>query len=384
MMGEVITHKDESGLLKALLDAAVEAIVISDESGEILLFNRGAQTLFGYTEEEAQGQNVRILMGSHDHAHHDRYMESYLGTGQRKIIGIGREVAGRHRGGDELSIHLSVGHASVDGRQLFVAIMQDLRPRNQLQSELQAERRNISDLQQTLASVHRTSTLGEMSAGIAHEINQPLAAMATFADAGRRLLSKDPPDGERLNYALEQIGEQARRAGRVVERIRALSRREDTPRSTRPINEVIRELMELAELEARDSGAPIVLELEENLPPVDIDPVQIQQVLLNLIRNGLESMVRPSQISQGLYVISEQVDGEVRVAVVDHGTGVHEDQRERIFEPFHTSKPSGMGVGLSICRTIMRGHGGRLWCEENPAGGSRFVLALPPTQEIPT
>ncbi|MEM6936393.1 MAG: PAS domain S-box protein, partial [Pseudomonadota bacterium] len=255
MMGEVITHKDESGLLKALLDAAVEAIVISDESGEILLFNRGAQTLFGYTEEEAQGQNVRILMGSHDHAHHDRYMESYLGTGQRKIIGIGREVAGRHRDGDELSIHLSVGHASVDGRQLFVAIMQDLRPRNQLQSELQAERRNISDLQQTLASVHRTSTLGEMSAGIAHEINQPLAAMATFADAGRRLLSKDPPDGERLNYALEQIGEQARRAGRVVERIRALSRREDTPRSTRPINEVIRELMELAELEARDSGA---------------------------------------------------------------------------------------------------------------------------------
>ncbi len=384
MMAEAIRQKDESGLLKALLDAAVEAIVISDELGEILLFNRGAHKLFGYTEEEVQGRNVRLLMADHDRAHHDRYMESYLSTGQRKIIGIGREVIGRHSRGEEFPIHLSVGHTSVDGRQLFVGIMQDLRPRNRLKSQLKEERRNISDLQQTLASVHRTSTLGEMSAGIAHEINQPLAAMSTFADAGRRLLAKDPPDAERLNYALQQIGEQARRAGKVVERIRALSRREETPRSPRQINEVIRELMELAELEARDSGTPIVLELADNLPLVDIDPVQIQQVLLNLVRNGLESMVRPSQISQGLQVISEQVEDEVRVAVVDHGTGVSEDQRERIFEPFHTSKPSGMGVGLSICRTIMRGHGGRLWCEENPAGGSRFVLALPLTQEIAT
>ncbi len=373
----IMSLENPTDLLQALLDASVEAIVVSDVDGQILLFSHGAQRLFGYSEKQAVGQNVRMLMSSHDRDSHDKYMHSYLETGKKRIIGIGREVVGRRRSGETFSLHLSVGDAISSGQHVFVAIMQDLRPRNRMRSQLSEDRRVISDLERTLATVHRSSTLGEMSAGIAHEINQPLAAMATYADAGRRLLNSESPPTDKLDYAFEQIAKQARRAGEVVARIRALSRREQTPRTVQSVNQVIEALMGLAELEARDSGAEISLQLADHLPEVKVDSVQIQQVLLNLIRNGIEAMVRPSQIAGGLQIYSEQVGEEIHVTVVDHGSGVAPDQRERIFQPFHTSKPSGMGVGLSICRTIARSHEGRLWCEENPAGGSRFVLALP-------
>ncbi|MFK7955065.1 MAG: nitrogen regulation protein NR(II) [Lysobacterales bacterium] len=381
MESGIISLKNRSDLLDALLNAAVEAIVVSDADGMIALFSQGAQELFGYSEAQACGQNVSILMSDHDRHQHDGYMHQYMDTGQERIIGIGREVIGRHQSGEEFPLHLSVGDANNAGQRMFVAIMQDLRPRNRLRNDLDKERQTTLELERTLANVHRASTLGEMSAGIAHEINQPLAAMATFADAGRRLLVSSPPQLEKLDYALEQISQQAGRAGDVVERIRALARREDTPRALHDINGVIRALLALAELEARDRGAEIRLDLADHLPKPKIDPVQIQQVLLNLIRNGLEAMVRPSQISSGLRIESGVVDGEIQVAVVDHGSGVEPAERDKIFEPFQSSKPAGMGIGLSICRTIMRRHGGRLWCEENPLGGSRFVLALPLAEE---
>lgn len=377
MTGPKTTRKiDGDALLQALVNASVDGIIVIDREGIVHLFSAGAQRMFGYRGEEVLGQNVSLLMTSEDRSHHDDYLQRYHRTGERHIIGIGREVRGRQKDGEEFPLDLSVGEATDAG--LYIGILRDLRQREHLEQLLHEEREQVRDLERSLAHVHRASTLGEMAAGIAHEINQPLAAISSYADAGVRLLSGEPVKTHRLSYALEQIGNQARRAGKVVQRMREMAGQDAAVLETVAINDLIGDLLELARLEARELDAPITLDLADNLPPVRVDPVQIQQVLLNLIRNGLEAMVKRSQARLGLKISSELVDPQtLRVCVTDHGVGVDPDQVESIFNAFHTSKPTGMGMGLSICRTIVRRHNGRLWYEPVPTGGSRFLFTLP-------
>lgn len=368
-------------LFAALLDAAVDGIIVIDTSGKVLVFNRGAQKLFGYAPDDVLGHNVSILMPDPYEANHDRYLEHYMETGEKRIIGIGREVQARSKDGEIFPIDLSVGEAEGPEGRLFVGIVRDLRHRAHLEAELRTERRAVRELERRLAHVHRTSTLGEMAAGIAHEMNQPLAAISTYADACSRLLARGMPDPDKLAHALGSIGAQARRAGEVVQRIRGLSRQEPSPRERASINDIVGDLIELAKLEARESDAPLHLDLQKGLPAVHVDPVQIQQVLLNLIRNGLEALVKRSQAAQGLTVSTRLADGAVEVCVADRGVGVPADRVDTIFDPFETSKPDGMGIGLSICSTIVRRHGGRLWYEPNPGGGSRFLFTLPAQED---
>lgn len=377
------SRPDHTGdaLLSALLEAAVDGIVVIDPHGIVRLFNPGAERLFGYRADEVVGNNVNMLMPAPFHANHDGYLERYLATGERRIIGIGREVRAINKSGEEFPVDLSVGEAALADDRLFVGILRDLRQRAGLESELRAERIHVRDLERSLAHVHRNSTLGEMAAGIAHEINQPLAAISTYSDAAQRFLARDQVDRAKLGHALEQVGGQARRAGAVVKRMRGLAKQQEAPPEVRQINEVIADLLELAKLEARESDAPIRLELAENLPPVMVDSVQIQQVMLNLIRNGLEAIVTRRQAALGLLVATRPDGDHVEVSVTDHGMGVPADKADDIFHPFETSKPDGMGIGLSICQTIMRRHGGRLWHEPNPGGGSRFIFTLPVVKE---
>ncbi|MEO1574457.1 MAG: ATP-binding protein, partial [Pseudomonadota bacterium] len=213
------------------------------------------------------------------------------------------------------------------------------------------------------------------------EINQPLSDIATYADAGQRLVGSPEPDLQKLAYALRNIAQQARRAGDVVQRMRDMARDGESLRTNVSINDVLRDLLVLVELEARDSEAPIRLELAEGIGPVRVDQVQIQQVIINLVRNGLEAMVKRSQAERGVVIRTEDRGGEVAVSVNDHGEGVPEDRVDAIFLPFETSKPNGMGIGLSICSTIVQRHGGKLVYEPNPEGGSRFVFTLPYAEE---
>jgi len=365
-------------LLDALLSAAVDGIIVIDGRARVRLFNPGAEKLFGYRADEVIGHNVNMLMPEPFRSQHDAYVERYQTTGERRIIGIGREVRALNKAGEEFPIDLSVGEAPMAGQPMYVGILRDLRVRVDLETQLRTERQHVRELERGLAHAHRTSTLGEMAAGIAHEINQPLAAISTYADAGQRFLARDPLQVGKLGHALDSIGTQARRAGDVVRRMRGLARQQETPRGAHQINALIEGLLELARLEARESDAPIELDLADDLPPVQVDSVQIQQVLLNLIRNGLEAMATRSQAALGLLISTVlNADGAVEVSVTDHGVGVPADRVEEIFHAFETSKPDGMGLGLSICRTIVRRHGGRLWYEPNPAGGSRFVFTLP-------
>jgi two-component system sensor kinase FixL len=361
--------------LGALLDAAVDAIILIDAAGLIRRFNLAAERMFGYAEDEVVGNNVSMLMPEPYRAQHDGYLHRYASTGERRIIGIGREVQAQRKDGTTFPIELSVGEFKATGELLpggehgFVGFIRDL-------TERKAQTREAEGLRARLTHVGRLGTLGEMVSGIAHEVNQPLTAIANYASACRRLVRSGRIDGEELAETLEKIGAQAERAGQVIRGLRALVRRRDEQREPLDLNRLIRDVIKLVDFEVRQAGYQIDLELEEPLPPTLGDAVQIQQVVLNLIRNGLDAMLEQARgdrirIETGLH------DGRVEIRVTDSGPGLAPQAQQRLFEPFFTTKALGIGLGLSICKSIITAHRGELIGENDPAGGARFRVRLP-------
>ncbi len=357
---------------RALLHAAVDAIIMIDERGGILIFTPAAERIFGYREREVVGRNVSALMPPHFAEHHDDFMAHYLNTGERRIIGIGREVEALRRDGEVFPIELSVGQVDLPGPPHFIGIIRDISGRKRAEQEMR-------ELQERLARVGRFSTMGEMAAGLAHEINQPLAAINTYAQTAERLLKAGAAaDAEDLQHICRQVSQQAHRAGEVIRRLRGFLRQQDSERERLDCNALIREIMVLAELDARDRDVPLCMALAEALPPVRGNAVEIQQVMLNLIRNAVDAMSAQADRSQGVIISTRQrEEGGVEVTVIDHGPGVAEEVARQIFHPFVTSKQNGLGVGLSISRTIIQSHGGRLGFQPNPAGGAIFSFHLP-------
>lgn len=492
--------RDAEAYLNALLDAAVDAIIVIDHQGRIETFNTAAERLFGYSAAEALGHNVRLLMPEPYRGQHDRYLQDYLRTGQRKIIGIGREVTGLRKDGSVFPMDLAVGEIKLPDAPRFVGIVRDLSARVQAAEELHRQRedyrmildtvpaliwyldrtgrirranaaagrflglsqddlldrqlfglfpqaqatvlqfshqsildsgaprlgelvelstphgsrwlqmdripqpaaadgwipgiiavaqditerlraeREARQHRERLAHVTRLHTLGEMAAGIAHEINQPLTAVANYSQAARRRLQSGSTDIRKIMDLLTKIDDQAQRAGQIIRRIRILSRRSDSLYQAIEINTLIRDGVELARADTRSLDCRIELDLTGGLPRVTVDPVQIQQVILNLIRNALDAMeaVPPNQRR---IILSTRRHGpaEVVVGVADRGVGLPDVGAEQLFDPFFTTKHSGMGVGLSISRSIVTSHGGRLWYSANPQGGAIFHFTLPVT-----
>jgi two-component system sensor kinase FixL len=353
----------------ALLDAAVDAIILIDERGRVTRFNPAAQRMFGYAESEVAGRNVAMLMPEPYRGQHDGYIHRYASTGERRIIGIGREVEAQRKDGGTFPIDLSVGEFRAGADHGFVGIIRDL-------TERKARTREAEDLRTRLAHVGRLGTLGEMVSGIAHEVNQPLTAISNYASACRRMVQAGTASGEELAGALDKIGVQAERAGQVIRGLRALVRRRDEVRRPLDCNRLIRDVATLVEFDVRQAGFRLVLKLAEPLPATVGDAVQIQQVVLNLIRNGLDAMLEKSS-GDTLSVETAVVDGKVEIRVTDSGPGLSAAALERLFEPFFTTKPQGIGLGLSICKSIIGAHHGELRGEAAPAGGARFRVRLP-------
>ena len=357
--------------LRALFDAAVDAIVVADEEGRILAFNRAAERVFGHSAEEAIGNRVDILMPEPDRSHHLEYMRRYLETGQAKIIGIGREVEAVRADGTVFPIALSVGEAKSGDRRRFVAIIRDL-------SEQRQAEQHARSLELRLAQVDRFNLMGEMAAGIAHEINQPLSAIATYAQTARRLLERQPTNVAALSGIAEKIDAQARRAGQVIENVRKFIRRQESVTETLDVNRVLADARDLMEADAHAAGIRLDVRYGADLPLVRADAVQLQQVLLNLTRNAVDAMRDGPDRHRGIVVeTSRTPGGGVRVSVTDHGPGVPKSLGENIFDPFVTTKDTGLGVGLAISRTIAQASGGKLEYGDNPEGGAVFSLELP-------
>jgi two-component system sensor kinase FixL len=358
---------------RALLDAAVDGIVAIDHEGSVVEFNLAAQRLFGYRPEEIVGRTVSELMPEPDRTGHAGYIERYLKTGEKRIIGIGREVTGRRADGATFPMHLSVGETE-GGR--FIGIVRDL----SAQKAAEEERRKLQD---RLAEVDRFSLMGEMAAGLAHEINQPLSAIATYAQAGERLMAQGKVDTEALEETYRKISDQALRAGQIIQSLRSFVSKQEVREDRLDIRKIVDDILNLIEADARAEGITVTTEYATDAPPITGDAVQLQQVLLNLTRNAVDAMRGGLHKEEGIRIRTENVNDSrsVRVTVVDHGHGVSQQLADSIFHPFVTTKREGLGVGLAVSRTIIQAHGGDLYYRPNPEGGSEFGFSLPIEQE---
>jgi two-component system sensor kinase FixL len=320
------------------------------------------------------GKNVSVLMGEPYRGEHDGYMSRYLATGEAHIIGKGREVEGRRASGESFPVSLAVGEVAGGSQRRFVGIIRDL-------SAKRAAEQRARSLEHRLAHVGRFNLMGEMAAGIAHEINQPLSAIATYAQAAKRVLQKPDPDIALLEDVYGKIDQQARRAGQVIDNLRKLIRKQAVDTQSLDVNHVVDDVMSLIEADARSEGIPVQLRKGIGLPSVRADAVQIQQVLLNLTRNSVDAMRDGLAKERGIIILTERVEsGGVRIAVTDHGHGVAPQLGDDIFHPFVTTKRTGLGVGLAISKTIVESFGGTLRYADNPVGGSIFSIELPAEQ----
>jgi len=356
--------------LQSILDTIPDAMIVIDEKGLVQSFSAAAERLFGWFAAEVVGKNVTLLMPSPYREQHDDFIARYLATGERRIIGIGRVVVGLRRDESTFPMELSVGEMRVAKRRFFTGFVRDLTERQETEARLQ-------ELQSELVHVSRLTAMGEMASALAHELNQPLSAIANYLRGSRRLLDKgDPADLPRLAEALDKAGGQALRAGDVIHRLRDFIGRGETERRLESISKLIEEASALALVGVKELGVRVTMQFDPAADLVLADRVQIQQVIINLLRNAIDAMRGARRAELGVRV-APHPDGFTLVTVSDTGSGISEEVRGRLFEPFMTTKKEGMGVGLSICRTIVEAHGGSIWAENNEGPGATFAFTLP-------
>ena len=361
--------RSQESHLRSILSTVPDAMVVIDDQGMIVSFSAAAERLFGYQEAELLGVNVSRLMPSPDRERHDAYIRRFLETGEKRIIGIGRVVFAERRDGSTFPMELSIGEASSDSHPLFTGFIRDL-------TERQLTEARLESLQSELIHVSRVSAMGTMASTLAHELNQPLTAVANYVEAIRDLLaSPEPADMPMIRDALDDTAKEALRAGHIVRRLRDFVARGEVEKTIEKLPLLINEAAVLGLMGAREKSVEPRFDLDPYASPVLVDKVQIQQVLINLIRNAVEAMA-DSPLRQLTVTSRPDQRGFVRVIVADTGPGVTPEVAEQLFTAFVSTKAEGMGLGLSICRTIVEANGGRIWMEPRAGGGTEFHFTL--------
>ena len=369
-----IIHRLEESAAKtrAILDTVVDGIITIDERGMVESLNQAAERIFGFSASEVIGNNVNMLMPSPYREEHNDYLRHYRATGEKRIIGIGREVTGRRKDGSTFPMDLAVGEVQLSGKRLFTAAVRDVTDRKRAEKEA---KRRLDEL----AHVGRVASMGEMASGLAHEINQPLTAIASYAEACLLMLKSKAANTDLLRDSLEEISGQAQRTGAIVRRLRQFVKQAEAERSRVDINSVVRSVLELLEHDISAHRIRLRLELDEQLPEVEIDKIQIDQVLVNLVRNAVDAMDSTEQADRELTIQTAKTSSEeaLEVAVSDTGSGLTPEATDHLFDAFFTTKPGGMGLGLVISRSIIQAHRGRLWATPNGDTGATFRFTLP-------
>jgi two-component system sensor kinase FixL len=355
--------------LESILATVPDGIIVIDDKGVIRSFSGAAERLFGYTAAEVCGRNVSMLMPSPYREQHDGYIQRYLTTGERHIIGVGRIARAQRKNGTTFPIELAVGEAKrEDGSVLFTGFARDL-------TERQEREQRLHELQSELVHVSRISELGQMVSALAHEVNQPLAAIANYLSAAEHLMQSG--DYEKAKVISHKALEQASRATQLIRSLRTFAKKHAGEARVEHLPKVIEEALALSLVGLHGRAVDISTSLHPEAQSVVIDKVQIQQVLFNLIRNAAEAMA-DGAAKPRLQIETRRADERyVLVAVADTGPGLSEAVRAKLFQPFVTTKSGGMGVGLSICRSIIEAHGGQLSARGNPGGGTIFEFTLP-------
>lgn len=373
--GARTVSQEREARLRSILETAPDAIIVIDERGIMESYSSAAERLFGFTAEEAVGQNVKLLMPAPYREKHDGYLSHYLDTGERKIIGIGRVVVGQRKDGTTFPMELAVGEVITGGRRLFTGFIRDLTERQMNESRMQ-------ELQSELLHMSRLSDVGQMASAIAHELNQPLTAILNYVQAIRRIMtSAGLPIPSKASGAMDKAVVQATRASAIVQHLRSFIRKGETERSVEDLSKVVNDATALGLVGAKETGISVRVELSGEPLTVFIDKIQIQQVVFNLVRNSIEAMSEappPRNLLVSVTQAQRQNEGATaEVSVADSGPGLAPHVQEQLFQPFLTTKEKGMGLGLSICQSIIDGHGGRLEALANAERGVTFRFSLP-------
>jgi two-component system sensor kinase FixL len=354
--------------LQSILDTIPDAMIVIDAAGVVRSFSKAAERQFGWTAQELCGRNLKVLMPPPDRDRHDGFLQRYHDTGERRIIGVGRVVIGRRKDGSDFPMELAVGEMRSGDQRYFTGFIRDLTERQQTESRLQ-------ELQGELAHIGRLSALGEMSSALAHELNQPLSAVGNYINGLRRMLAAGA-DRQAMQNGLEKASAQVMRAGDIIRRLRDFVRKGETDRRIESLSKLVEEASALALLGAREAEIRVSVRLHRDTDAILADRVQVQQVLLNLIRNAVDAMAG-QPVRQLTLSSAPAADDMVQISVADTGCGMAGEVLERLFQPFVTTKSQGMGIGLSICRTIVEAHGGRIWTEAHAPSGTIFHFTLP-------
>ena len=366
-----LSDHDAAPRLKAILDATVDAIITIDAHGTIESVNPATERMFGYRAAQMLGNNVSMLMAAPHREQHDGYLQHYLATGERRIIGIGREVDARRADGSLFPVDLAVTEFWCDEQRMFTGLIRDI-------SERRAAERAAQQRLDELAHAGRLADLGLTTSTIAHEVNQPLAAIVSFAHACQRLLDQGTSDRDLLRDALGQIAQQGERASAIISHIREMSRKRETLTERVDLNATVRGVLDILARELRYRQVEVRTCLDDAMPAVKADRVQVEQIIMNLLGNAMDAM-RANGHTRCITITSALAGTSVSLTVQDNGPGLDATQRARVFENFYTTKPNGLGLGLSICRSLARAHGGELRAQATAPGerGAAFLLSLP-------
>jgi two-component system sensor kinase FixL len=355
--------------LKSVLDTAIDGIMIVDERAGILMFNRACERMFGYEAAEVVGRHVSVLFP--EHANDAEFsFDAQLGAGRQQAGGSGREIRARRKDGSLFSLDLSVGEAVTSEGRHSIGILRDVSAR------IETERR-LNELQADLVRLARISALDEMGLALAHELNQPLTAIMLYLQAAARELAREQGLGgdDRAQVILDKARREAHRAGSIIQRLRQLSEKRAPERKLIDLNAIVDDAVDLTVI-GHDRTVRVVRDYEEHLPGVEADQIQVQQVVVNLVRNAFEA-VRGRRDAE-IVVATSLEERFALLSVTDNGPGIPPERHADLFRAFKTGKQSGMGLGLAISRTIVQSHGGELLVEPGGSGqGARFIVRLP-------
>jgi two-component system sensor kinase FixL len=372
------TLEEREAHLKSILDTVLDSTVVIEQDGTIVSFNAAAVRQFGYAESEVIGRNVRMLMPEPYRSGHDGYIDRYLKTGERRIIGVDRVVVGQRKDGSTFPVKLAVGEIKTGERRYFTGFIRDLTERAESAARLQ-------EIQGELARLARLNELGEMASTLAHELNQPLSAIANYTQGCLRLLSgAEGALASRMRGALDETAKQSLRAGQIIRHLREFVMRGETERVPQDIRRIVEEAGALALVGSRERGVRTLFEFAPDVDRVIADRVQIQQVLINLMRNAMEAMRDSPRRELKVRVGRGKDADDIVVEVADTGPGISDEVAVRLFQAFVTTKPSGMGIGLSISKRIVESHGGTIEVAHNSDGGATFRFTLPAIREEAT
>jgi PAS domain S-box-containing protein len=357
---------------RRVVEAAPSAMIMVNQEGQITLANQQAEKTFGYPREELLGCPIEMLVPERLRSGHQGFRHDYLCDPQARPMGVGRELFGRRKDGSEVPVEIGLSPIHTSKGLLVLASIVDITERKL--AELEAARQRHD-----LAHLARVTALGELSSSLAHELTHPLTAILSNAQAAQRFLADDNVDLDEVREILNDIVAQDQRAGDVIHSVRLMLKKGELQEHCDDVdlNEVILDVVNLMRSDLINRNVTLDTDLAQKLPAITGDRVQLQQVLLNLALNGCEAMADYNSSERRLVIASQWENGAVRVSVADRGSGIPEEKMQQVFERFFTTKKEGMGLGLSVCRTIIDAHRGKIWATNDAGCGATFHFSLP-------